>query len=331
MIMRKLTNLIIILTAIFMTAGCTKVEEKEPIKISINVWPGYAHAFIAQEKGFYEKNNAKVELVLKRDISESTQLYRNGEVDGLFNVFTDVIMINSEGIWTKVVYIVDYSDTGDVIIGRPDVNSLADFKGKKLSFEGINSFSHVFVLTVLERAGIKEHEVRFENVNAMDVLTALEEKKIDAGHTWEPVTTQALKRGYKIIAKAGDVPGIIIDLLAFREDLIRERPDEIQAIVKSMVEARDFIYSQRKEALEIMSRSEGIPIKELQEGINGVHHVDLEGNIQAMRRSQATTSLYNSGEAIINFFINRCQLSKRLDLDTIIEPTFVNRIQREKE
>lgn len=94
-IMRKLTSLITILAGLCMAVGCTKVEEKKPIRISINVWPGYAHAFVAQEKGFFAKNNVKAELILKRDISESKKLYDSGRVDGLFNVFPDVIMLNS--------------------------------------------------------------------------------------------------------------------------------------------------------------------------------------------------------------------------------------------
>jgi len=327
--MRSVITFITILTALCIASGCSKVEEKRPIKISINVWPGYAHAFIAQKKGFFKNNNVDVELVLKEDISEAKELFERGEVDGLFNVFTDIIMINSQGIWTKVVYIADYSDTGDVIIGGPQFNSLADLKGKRVSFEGINSFSHMFVLRALDEVGIREYDVQFENIHAMDVLSALEERRIDAGHTWEPITTQALERGYKILAKAGDIPGIIIDVLAFREKVIRERPDEIQAIVKSVLEARDFIYSNRKEALEIMSESEGIPMKELEEGVRGVHFPDLEETTQAMKKSEQAASLHNSGEIILDFFVKRGQLSERLDLGKIIEPRFLINVQGE--
>ncbi|GAG60774.1 unnamed protein product [marine sediment metagenome] len=138
-------------------------------------------------------NNVEVELILRENISESTELYRKGNADGLFNVFPDIIMLNSDGIHTKVVYIADRSETGDVIVGRPEFTSLADLKGKKVSFEGINSFSHLFVLKALEESGIEEYDVAFENVSAMGVLNALEENKIDVGHTWEPVTSEALK------------------------------------------------------------------------------------------------------------------------------------------
>ena len=64
-----LSGLLIICVAV--VAGCcavvcekkapetvsAKVEEKKPIKIGISVWQGYAHAFVAQEKGFFALQN----------------------------------------------------------------------------------------------------------------------------------------------------------------------------------------------------------------------------------------------------------------------------------
>ena len=98
---------ILISLIILLVFGCTKVvEEKKPIKIALNQWPGYAVAFIAKEKGFFEKNNVKVELVFDKEYSKSQERYKNSEVDGVFEVFTDTIFHNSEGIKTKVVYVV---------------------------------------------------------------------------------------------------------------------------------------------------------------------------------------------------------------------------------
>ena len=211
-----------------------KVEEKKPIKIGISVWQGYAHAFIAQEKGFFGKNNVSVELVFKKGVEESIELYKSGEVDGVFNVFADMILINSKGIPTKVVYVPSYSESGDVIIGKPEFNSIADLKGKTVSFQGVNTFSNLFVLKALEKAEIKESDVQFHDVPGMDVFNEMEAGKIDGGHTWEPITSQSLNKGYKILCKASDTPGIITDVLAFNAKVIEERPDDIQHIVKSL-------------------------------------------------------------------------------------------------
>ncbi|HHT9113446.1 MAG: ABC transporter substrate-binding protein [Planctomycetes bacterium] len=316
-----------VLLILFISTGCTKIERKGPIKISINLWSGYAYAFIAQEKGIFSKNNVEVELIFKNLISESAKLFKDCGVDGFFDVFTDVVVINSEGIPTKVVYITDYSSSGDVIIGRPELNSISDLKGKRLCFEGVNSFSHLFVLRALKKAGIDETEVQFENLPAMEVLNALESGKIDAGHTWEPIKTQAIKKGYKVLITAGDIPGVIIDVLAFHEKIVEERPDDIQGIVKSLIEARDFIFSNRKEAIEIMARAEGMATEEMESGINGVHLLDLDENVEAMKVSSKETSLYRSFDAITDFYITSGQISQKQDVSKIIEPRFAENIK----
>lgn len=318
----------IFLIIILLISGCAEVaEEKEPIKIAINVWPGYASAFIAQEKGFFDRNGVDVELLLKDGYSEAQELYTNREVDGIFEVYTDTIFHNSEGIPTKVVYVSDYSDAGDVIIGKPEFNSLADLKDKKVSIDGINSFSHLFVLTALEQSGLKESDMQFENIPAHDVLTALEEGRIDAGHTWEPVKSAAVEKGYKILGKAGDVPGIITDVLSFNSKIIKERPEDIQAIVKSLVEAQDYLKNNWDEGLQISADKEGMSKEEMEEGVNGVHLQGLNGNIKAFTKSDETTSLYGSGKMIAEFYLERGQLSSIPDFDEIVEPKFVNDIK----
>jgi len=299
--------------------GCGgKPVQKEPIRIAVNVWPGQAHVYLAQEKGLFEKNNVEVELILKESITESSQLFTNGEVDGCFGVFADIIMINAKGIPAKVVYITDYCDAGDVIIGKPDIQSLAGLVGKTVSFEGINTFSHIFVLSALEKAGVHESDVRFENIKASDVLAALEENRIDAGHTWDPTKSQLLEKGYKILAKAGDYPGIITDILVFTPKVITERPDEIRAIVKSLFEALDYLKSHRDEAVKIMADKMGMSEEEMAAGIEGVYQMNLKENSELL-----TTSLCTTGELIVDFYLRRGQLSHAMEIKDIIEPKFI--------
>jgi NitT/TauT family transport system substrate-binding protein len=328
--MKKITLFLVIALAIFIFISCVKVRGKKPIKIAKNTWAGTSPIFIAQKKGFFKKNNVKVKVILKRDLVKAKTEYRYGEADGLLCVLMDVITLNCEGFPTKVVYVADFSDTGDVIIARPEFNSLADLKGKTVSFEGLNTFSHLFVLKVLNKAGLKEADVRFKNVPAMDVLSALRQKKIDAGHTWQPVTSQAVKEGYKILATAGDIPGLITDVLVFKAEVIKERPNDIKAIIKSLLEARDFVYANTKEALGIMSGAERMSKEEMGEGIKGVRLLDLEDNIEAMKESIDIRSLFASGEIIGEFFLEKGQLSKMPDLDRIIEPCFVQELSNQE-
>ena len=318
--------LIIFLTMTFLITGCADSGTKElpPIKIAINQWPGYATAFIAQEKGLFEKNGVRVELIFDIEYIKSKERYTTGETDGIFEVFSDTIFQNSEGLRTKAVYITDYSDSGDIIIGKPEFNSLADLKGKKISVDGINSFSHLFVLSILENAGVKESEVQFENIPAQDVLTSLESGEIDAGHTWEPTKSAALAEGYKQLGKAGEVPGIITDVLVFKENVVKERPEEIRAIIKSLVEAEEFVDNNPEEAIKIMSEKEEMTPEDMALGLKGVHQPSVEESLKAMSPGGY---LYTSGDFISDFYFNRGQMSRKLDLSRIIEPKFLDEIK----
>jgi len=314
--------------SIFFLSPITDQEnsQDEPLKIAINVWPGYSHAFIAEEMGLFEKNNVEVELILKEEYSDAQQVYIDGDSDGIFEVFSDTIFHNFNDIETKIVYVADYSASGDVIIGTG--NSLSEMKGKKIGVEGFNSFSHIFVLKALENVGLLESDVEFVNVPAHDVLRSLEAGEISAGHTWEPTKSKAIDKNYKILAEAGDVPGIITDVLSFNTKVMEQRPDDIQAVVKSLLEAHDFIVQNREEAIRIMSTATDMNPDEMDEGINGVYHLSLEDNLNAMKMSSEPTSLYNNGAFIAKFYWERGQINEIPDFDEIIEPKFVMQLQK---
>jgi NitT/TauT family transport system substrate-binding protein len=191
----------------------------EPIRLGFPVWAPNFFCYLAQEKGFFEKNNVEVEITLIQNSVPILNKYADGDLDGIIAVYSDVLFLNSEGVNSKIVYGSDFSGTADVIIGKINT-TLADLKGKKISVEGINSFSHLFVLKALENAGLKEGDVEFVDLPGQNVTEGLDKGTIDAGHTYEPYTTQALKKGYKILFAAGNIPGIITNVIAFHPNVV---------------------------------------------------------------------------------------------------------------
>jgi NitT/TauT family transport system substrate-binding protein len=233
----------------------------EPIKLGVKVWAPDFFSYLAQEKGFFEKNKVKVELTLVLDYQQILNNYSNGDFDGMIPVYSDLIYQNSQGVDSRVVYAVDLSNTGDVIIGNVNntINdstnntTLADVKGKKISVEGINSLSHLFVLEALAKVGLGEGDVEIASVPAENVTQELEKGTIVAGHIYHPYTTEALMKGYKILFAAGTIPGVITDVLVFRSDIIDQRPQDIQAVIKSIIEAQMYYENNKGESLKIMS------------------------------------------------------------------------------
>lgn len=297
----------------------------EPIKMGVKVWAPDFFSYLAQEKGFFQKNNVNVELTLVQDYQEILSKYFEGEFDGMIPVYSDAIYQNTQGMNSRVVYAMDFSNTGDVIIGAKNNFTDADLKGKKISVEGINTFSHLFVLKALQEIGLTEGDVEIVNIPVQNVTLEMEKGTIVAGHIYQPYLTEALNKGYKVIFTAGTIPGIITDVISFRSNIIDERPRDVQAVIKSIIEAQRYYLNNKEDALKIMSMKSGIGEQEIREGLAGVTLPSLEENFNNSMNSKSndSSSLYVSGKYISEFFLERGQISDFPDFNEILDPQFV--------
>ncbi len=96
----------------------------------------------------------------------------------------------------------------------------------------------MFVLKSLEKAGFNEGDVNFVLVPAQNVTSALQKGQIFAGHIYGPFVSDAVKKGFKVLSSSANLTSKIKDVLAFHADIVQQRPQDIQNIVKSMIEAK---------------------------------------------------------------------------------------------
>jgi NitT/TauT family transport system substrate-binding protein len=292
-----------------------------PIRLGVENWIGFAPLYIADEK-FFKENNVDVELVFyDTDYKDRFNDYVDGKLHGVAGVYADFIYHDAHGIHSKIVYVTDYSGTADVIIGN--VSSVSELRGKKIGIEGIYTFSHFFVLNTLEKAGLGEKDVEFVIVPHSETMTALEENKIDAGHTWDPVKTQLVKKGYKIIASATQTPGIITEVVGFSPEFVSNNPAKIQAFVNSLNQAQVFLNTNNKESVQIVAKTLNTTTEDIEGRFSDVHILSLQENIVAMKKSDELKSLYGSGSYIGEIMLERGQIIRMPNFDELIEPKFV--------
>ena len=299
-------------------------DTKIPIKLGITLWVPNFLAYIAQEKGYFKKNNVEVNMTLLQNYGNVVNNYSNGEFDGIFTVYSDAIIQHSTGIDTKVVYNVDSSFKADAIVGKG--NNLSDVKGKKIGVDGINSFSHFFVLKSLENAGLEEGDVQFVNVPAQNTSQALQKDQIFAGHTYAPFLSDALKKGYKILSTGATIPGIITNVMAFHSSIVEQRPQDIQNIIRSMDEAKADYDKNKAQDIAIMSLKSGLSKAAIIEGMENAKIFDLNYNHQTSmnKNSNQTSSLYVSGNYIAKFYAERGVISEYPNIDEIVDSKFVD-------
>jgi ABC-type nitrate/sulfonate/bicarbonate transport system substrate-binding protein len=198
-----------------------------PIRVGMVEWAGFYPIVCGVQRGDFKKAGLDISVKIYKDNPSANSAVEKGEVDIVGLTLGDLLMINASRKVVRVFYVADQSGEGDAIVGKAEIKTPQDLRGKIISIENVNSFSHMFVLQFLRKFGLSEADVTFKDVAASDVAKELVAGTIDAGHTWDPTKAEAIKAGFHMIGSAADVPGAVMDLLAYNARLMQDRHDDI--------------------------------------------------------------------------------------------------------
>jgi len=314
-------------TSIFFSSDIYQsTSQNNSVKITMHLWPGYFHSYIAQEKGFFEDEGVNVDLVLIENIDDNLQYFKEGKADAAFGLQSDAMLLFAEGVPLKIVYITDFSDGGDVIVSKSDIKTIMDLKGKTVSVDKLNSFNHIFLVELLRINGLEESDVKIVPIIASKVPNALKSGLIDAGQTWEPYQSQAIDNGYRLLATSADAPGIITDVLMFDSKFVEERPDDVKKILRSLDRALKHRNIDYIGSYGIMSEATGISPSDLKRTIDGNTFPDLEENKESFAESEKLISLYSSGKIISDFFLDKGVISAPINLKDLLATEIIMEI-----
>ena len=169
-------------------------------------------------------------MTIIEDIDANIQAFVDGKADAAFGLQSDAMLLAAKGLPVKIIYVVDYSNGGDVVLSQAGIRTIAELKGRKMGVDKLNGFNHVFIAELLRLNGLTEDDVEILPVKASDVPNALADGRIDAGQTWESYTSQALANGARLLATTADAPGIVTDVLMVKEDVPINRPAEVRPL-----------------------------------------------------------------------------------------------------
>ena len=328
--MKKWLLVVCSLVILITLTACGKNDEaipvngksSEPLKVTLPTWTGYGPLFLAEEKGFFEKNGVDVELSVIEGLGERKAALAGGKVDGMATALDVQVTFAGAGIPVEVVWLFDDSYGGDGILVKNDINSVKDLKGKKMAFE-VGSTSQMLALTALAQGGLTEEDVTVVQMSAGDAGAAFAAGQVDAAVTWEPWLSKGAEANGKVLLSTKDLPGIIIDTVAFHEDVIKNRPEDVKAFVKAMGEAMDFWKDNKKEANEIMAKGLGIDVAEFEATETGLKFFSKEDNDKLFGTDAKKGSIYESAENAIQFYKDQDMLENDLKAEDIINSSFL--------
>ena len=333
--MKKIATLVLSLVLILSLVGCGATKpsneqpkegqttaQKAPLKVTLPTWTGYGPLFLAQEKGFFKKHGVDVELTIVEGLAERKQALAGGKIDGMATAQDVQVTLAASGVPVQVVWLLDDSYGGDGILVKKEIQSAADLKGKKVAFE-VGSTSHLLMLTVLKKAGLTDKDVEVIPMSAGDAGAAFVAGKIDAAVTWEPWLSKGVSANGKVLVSTKDLPGIILDSISFRNEVIEKRPNEVKGFVAAMAEAMDYWKANKDESDQIMAKGLKIDLKEFTSTVPGLKFLNKDDNKKLFGTSANQGSLYKATKSDIDFYVEQKLIDKAITPESIINSKFV--------
>jgi ABC-type nitrate/sulfonate/bicarbonate transport system substrate-binding protein len=219
---------------------------------------------IALERGFFEKHGLDVEIARPYATGvDALNALQAGEseivqvgvpmIGAVLRGMDLVALGNYSGNATKLG-----SDATMALIAREDSGirkgDLASLRGKKIA-ASFGTINHLYVLALLEKAGLTPADVTLVNTPPPDMTVALLAKGIDAFSGWDPWPIVALKDvpGAVEIIRGGDV----ISYLGFNVALrpwVERNGDKIEKFLAAVSEADKWMRANPKQAAQVATR-----------------------------------------------------------------------------
>jgi NitT/TauT family transport system substrate-binding protein len=300
----------------------------KPVTLGFSAWPGWFPWQVAQEKGFFKKNGVKVNLKWYANYTDSLTALTNGDIDANSQTLNDTLSAVTDGSRETIVLVNDNSTGNDQIIARPGIDSVADLRGRTVAAEE-GTVDHYLLMLALKRAGVRPSEVTFKPMATDAAATALVNGQVDAVAVFAPFTSAALKLpGSKAIATSKDFPGAIPDHLVVTGALLDQRPDVVQALVKTWFDTIDWIKANKNEANRIMARRAGVSVADYATYDAGTTIFSLKDNINAFSTGRDATHLGYQAENLSKFLVDAKLAPFAPSLDRLFEPRFVRSLDQ---
>jgi NitT/TauT family transport system substrate-binding protein len=313
------------------TSGGGASGGSAPVKLALSPWPGWFFWYLVKEKGFFEKNGVNVELVWFPVYSDSLSALATGKVDANSQTLSDTLAPASKGIPLKAVLVNDNSFGGDGIVVKPGIQSLQDLKGKKVATE-LGTVDHLLMLTALNKSGMQEKDVNYVNMTVNDAGPAFIAGNLDAAVLWEPFLSKSIAEGKgKLLFSSKDTPGLIPDLLVFKEDFTKKRPDDVKKILNAWFDAVDYWKKNPEESLEIMAKAAETPLEEYKSGVDSVKIFSVEDNLKAFQKGEDFSSLHFTGQKTAEFLKGLDMLTSIPKLDSVLDSSFLEAVSKQRQ
>ncbi|MBI5460718.1 MAG: ABC transporter substrate-binding protein [Gammaproteobacteria bacterium] len=254
-------------------SGCQAPEP--PLRVAMIQWVGYQPLHLAQTLGYF--GGQPIRLADFNSNIESLRAFRNGDVEVAALTLDEVLLLHADAHDAHVVLVMDYSQGADAIVSRPEYPDMASLKGKRVGVE--NTAAGAYMLArALEQAGLTSDAVEIVKVGAENQAQAYRDGSVDVLVTYEPLRTQLVNMGAREQFNSTQIPGEIVDVLAVRGSVLKERPEAIAALLSGWFRALDYAQAHPDDTAQRLAPRLELSAAEYRQAVAGIRLPALAEN-----------------------------------------------------
>ena len=283
--------------------------------IATGVDPVFSAYYVAQQEGLFKKHGLDVRINTGPSGSAMVSFLINGQIESAFG--SEIAGVSNHNLDPNVVVVAQATRLVRwiAIVGR-NIDTLDQLKGKKIGVAR-GSGGEVFWLALIDKLKLNAADYTVVNVEAPEMVAALERGNIDAYAVWEPWVTRGLAavKNTKVLKDQENIleQGVYIYM---NLGWIKKNPEQAEGFVRALVEATDVINKDRKRAA-----------KDVSDFLKSLDPPMVEQLMTKLRFEMVlddfTVSLFRLAETQLK---QQGKLAKPLDLGAFIYPDLLRRV-----
>jgi ABC-type nitrate/sulfonate/bicarbonate transport system substrate-binding protein len=247
--LRRGMGCLLVLAAVLCT-GPSWAQTK--MTIATGVDPVFSAYYVAQQEGLFKKHELDVRINTGPSGSAMVAFLVNGQIESAFG--SEIAGVANHNLDPNVVVVAQATRLVRwiAVVGR-NVDTLDQLKGKKVGIAR-GSGGEVFWLAMIDKLKLNPADYTVVNVEAPEMVAALERGNIDAYAVWEPWVTRGLAaiKNTKVLRTQEGIleQGVYVYM---NRGWIQKNPAPAEAFIRALVDATDLINHDRKRAAKDVS------------------------------------------------------------------------------
>ncbi len=256
----------ILFVVLFLSSCAPQTSPAQPVTIKIAVLPilDALPMFVAQQQGYFDEENLKVEFIPVTSAAERDQLIAAGQADGMINDLVSTLLYNQDQIQIQIVSFArvatpEFPQYRILAAGNSDINSVADLKGVEI---GISEGSVIEYTTyrLLEAEGFRPEDIKTIPVPRIDLrMSLLQSGELKAANLPDPLASLAIQGGARLILDDTRHPEFGNSVISFRKSVIDAHPQAIRGFLVALEKAVREVNADAKKWENLLSEQKLVP------------------------------------------------------------------------